>query len=613
MINPIQKPFLYFSKKEVYVAIGLFLILWTYLFARAIYVPVLHDEIATFFYYIQPGSFLPPNAHWDANNHLLNSFLSTISYQLFGSSPLALRLPNVLSFSIYFYAAFQIASRIKGNMLRWALLLAFVCSHYIFEYFGESRGYGLSMAFLLLGLHFYMTFTQKKSKKYALLTILALFLGTSANLSLIICSAIVISSMGLLYLSDKTSTVKHKVSALFLLLFTSLPFLYLVNFSFGLKEKGALYYGGTEGLYEITLKSTLHVFIGQYSDFLGGIIVTLFFLLLLSTSFQLSKNDHFQLLLKPSNIFQTLLLTSVISIYLMYFILAINFPEDRAAMHLVLFFIGGITFASDQLNKKIGNIMGIFLFYFPLYFLLNLSIRGSVFSSEERTSTSFYTHIQAANRDSKFPVTVGGYQTQEFCWYYMNHSTGGTEGKLHKNNHQGLDADFQIVRKEKLDDTNIFNYYNLIEEDQATKLMLFERKKRLAKSLLTQTSITAYSGSDEFYNLCELNIDTLVNKTLYIGGEFTLAAEKKPFVAWLAASVFDEEGNALYQEYIALDWLRKNYDGKVNNVLQGTLLHNIPKKAKTLKFYIWNIDKSHYTIPAGNCYLYQLERDFPNQ
>src|SRR5690606_17909246 len=98
-----------------------------------------------------------------------------------------------------------------------------------------------------------------------------------------------------------------------------------------------------------------------------------------------------------------------------------------------------------------------------------------------------------------------------------------------------------------------------------------------------------------------------------IGAELTLDAKASPFIAWLSATVFDADGNSLYQEYIALDWLKKDWNGEENNLLQGTLLHNVPENAKTLKFYIWNIENASYSIPNGKCYLYNLKRDFPNQ
>jgi len=52
-------------------AIGIYLIL------RAVFIPLVHDEAATFFHYIHSFDFVPFIAHWDANNHILNSALAS--------------------------------------------------------------------------------------------------------------------------------------------------------------------------------------------------------------------------------------------------------------------------------------------------------------------------------------------------------------------------------------------------------------------------------------------------------------------------------------------------------------------------------------------------------
>ncbi|HNS46120.1 MAG TPA: hypothetical protein PKH94_02665, partial [Bacteroidales bacterium] len=64
-------------EKILFVAFGL--LLWIYVWLRAIQVPLIYDEIATFFHYIHSSSFLPFRSHLDANNHLLNSALTWIS------------------------------------------------------------------------------------------------------------------------------------------------------------------------------------------------------------------------------------------------------------------------------------------------------------------------------------------------------------------------------------------------------------------------------------------------------------------------------------------------------------------------------------------------------
>ena len=57
---------------------------WAYLILRAVYVPMAHDEIATFHYYVQTADFMPFIAHWDMNNHFVNSALTTLFYSAFG-------------------------------------------------------------------------------------------------------------------------------------------------------------------------------------------------------------------------------------------------------------------------------------------------------------------------------------------------------------------------------------------------------------------------------------------------------------------------------------------------------------------------------------------------
>src|SRR5690606_211727 len=83
------------------------ILLFSVIALRAAFVPFSHDEVATFVYYIQPGKFMPFFAHPDANGHFLVNATSWISYQLFGPSPLSLRLPVLLSFSLLCYGVWK--------------------------------------------------------------------------------------------------------------------------------------------------------------------------------------------------------------------------------------------------------------------------------------------------------------------------------------------------------------------------------------------------------------------------------------------------------------------------------------------------------------------------
>ncbi len=607
-----------FTRNEQRIGIGLFAFLYTYLIIRCIYVPVLHDELATFFYYVQTDNYIPPKAHWDANNHILNSMLSNWSYHLFGSSPLSLRLPNLISYAAFFYASFQIAARLKSRFLRWGLLLAFVSSHYLFEYFGEARGYGMSIAFFTLAIFQFIRLIESDQTSRIVWISIFLFLGTSANLTLIIPSILIFAVVVLFsILPLSRSNLKKAIRRLFLIGICSLPFLLLVLQSFALKERGALYYGGDSGFYEITVRSVTFVFTDFYNLGIAVGLTLLFVGLIVYLLTRTILKKSLSPLFETASFLSYLMLTSVFCILILSYFLKVNFPEDRAAMHLFILFSSALAFVLDDLGNSAKKVtyFGILLFYFPALYIVHFSPTKTVFSSEERTPYAFYEYVQNTPQTFKFPALVGGYKTQEFCWYYMSNRDGGNAGKIHTNFHIALDADFQVIRDVKLTDSTIFTYYVPVLSDPATKLTLFERKKKLAKEEIYVTDVNPTNGliSDEFHNILEIEIDSLRDKTLFIGAEMTLLAESKPFVSWLAVTVNDVDGNSLYQEYIALDWLRKSWDGTSNNLLQGTLLHHIPLTAKVLKFYIWNIDKTTFSIPNGKCYLYKLERDFPAQ
>ena len=64
----------------------------------------------------------------------------------------------------------------------------------------------------------------------------------------------------------------------------------------------------------------------------------------------------------------------------------------------------------------------------------------------------------------------------------MNSQAGGHEAKIQTNYHIALDADFQVVRDGRIEDSILFAYYTPVLNDPATHLTLFERKKKLPKN-----------------------------------------------------------------------------------------------------------------------------------
>ena len=109
-----------------------------------------HDESLTWSRYVHlPFSDLLSHKESFTNNHMLNSILMKWTESAFGSSELALRLPNLLALVIYLiYGALLV--RPFGPVLD---TLSYVCLCYganIMELFGLARGYGLSYCFMMM-------------------------------------------------------------------------------------------------------------------------------------------------------------------------------------------------------------------------------------------------------------------------------------------------------------------------------------------------------------------------------------------------------------------------------------------------------------------------------
>ena len=127
-------------------------------------VPFAHDEVATFFYYIQPGSFYPFFSHTDANGHFLMSATSWICFKVLGSSTFSLRFPCVISFVFLCVGVSRINNHLSKVFSKVFLTSFFICCFHFIAFFSLCRGYGISMAFLVLGLSYFFDYFKSKNE-----------------------------------------------------------------------------------------------------------------------------------------------------------------------------------------------------------------------------------------------------------------------------------------------------------------------------------------------------------------------------------------------------------------------------------------------------------------
>jgi hypothetical protein len=107
------------------------------------------DEALTYNWFLSDSGRL----FWfDANNHILHTYLVWLSTSLFGPTEFTLRLPALLGAALYLGAVFYL-SRLLVRPTGWALLLVLllVSNPLVLDFLPAARGYGLALAFLMWG------------------------------------------------------------------------------------------------------------------------------------------------------------------------------------------------------------------------------------------------------------------------------------------------------------------------------------------------------------------------------------------------------------------------------------------------------------------------------
>lgn len=408
-------------KKQTAIFWASALLVWTYLWIRAIYNPLVFDEASSFFNYILSGVFLPGQAFWSANNHVLNSALAYLSYHAFGMDEWALRLPNVLCFPLFAYFSFKLISLLYSGGLRLVATLVLFTNHYLLEFFSYARGYGLMLAFISASLWFLYKVWQKPRWINHLKLGLSLSLAVLSNVS---CLPLI----GLLCATALLKIFKEKKGWAFLLLYL-LPLSYALWFSWGLKSHHQLYYGANEGFIKNSLETLAQSAFGPYFShwlFLGAGLILALSLILVLVQKQRS----------PSRIYALWFGACFFLITLFYpignWILNLKFPYDRALIYWLYF--GLLSFfalvnALQSAGQKWNLLLLAWTLVFPFVALSQIRLTEATFESwaKEQILETEYDSIAAIK-----PRSISASYLLAPQWYYYQLKFGKSLPALQK-------------------------------------------------------------------------------------------------------------------------------------------------------------------------------------
>lgn len=207
---------------------------------------LVHDEAYSFLKYLNGPWSDVWTPLFDANNHVLATFLTRLSISVFGVSEFSLRLPSVAAGFLMTIGFFRVLQSCRSPWVRWISLVALSLHPLLLDFSVAARGYGLGIAALAWALYYAL-------QRRHVYTGLLLGLGIAANLTILFPALALSCATGLL--SPPRSRLRSALAIL-------LPALTVAGAICGFPMRNAAlwhFYVGTEtitdSLFDLTLSS----------------------------------------------------------------------------------------------------------------------------------------------------------------------------------------------------------------------------------------------------------------------------------------------------------------------------------------------------------------------
>lgn len=587
-----------FKNIEGILVLFLFVLLWVYLWLRAIYVPLVHDELVTYHVYMISGKWLPFEGFVDANNHLLNSALGSFLYNIFGyNGYLIPRIPNLLVFPLYFWAVYQIGKRYFNNKtLLISFILAITCPPYFLEFFALARGYGMAISFFVLTILFYAKGINKFNFKNDLLFTLFASLSILSNLTLLfgVLGLYCLKILGLI----KSKKIKFSQ---FLTLIVGLSlFGYMVLYSMELQKMGVFYYGSKEGFISLTINSLVKelFFIDNYIvDIvicsLGTIVLGVFIY-----KYLLEKN-LFEILNKLF-IFPFLLAFCVLLIVFSKILIGVNFPEDRAALYLFPLFISSLFISLKFLNVKARKGMSIVIAsFFVISLIFHINISHSIYWHKDFISPKLLERFSLENSNNNME-TISGIGLLKTVWAQsvLNKKEPLNLLESYKTIELDTISDYQLTSLKRF--PQIKTHYNELLYDEISELSLVKRKQKLSRKFLAEKSFKIGKTNDEFISLWSNIPDSLIGKVVLFEIEAQFKNYQFPSELLLVVSDQNSNDDMEYYEKFDLDFLLM-LEEKLHLLAYVPTVHS-----SNSGIYLWNPEKTILEIENLKVNFFEL-------
>lgn len=572
-----------------------------------------NDEAATFLNFVHTNEFFPFfEAHWTANNHYVNSFLTWIAYHIFGVDEWALRLPNLLALPLYFWFVYQIGRYLRYTPLRWGFWLLIFSSYYLLEFFGYCRGYGLSFAFLMGSIFHLAKGMETSSKKSLTHSLLFMALATFSNLSLLVTFMIWLAITQLWIFSQG----KWK-SMLRFHVYSALPLLLAVVISFILKSRNELYIG------QVSIKGTIFTILSGFTGIVDEqSLITLLILIgvlgLVSLIIVIKELIPTHSITNIQHIFTIIFLLNVLAVQLMNWVLDVPFPSGRTALHWYPLFVGMLVFTLDKIPLKSLQVISVLLLPFLIWPQIsfatkkaNLHVSSDPFWSTEQIPDSFYHKLVEEFKIYDSPPTL--YASTSFYTFILAHKNLKFGGNLVPC------QDFKVWDPLEYSDYLVLNLaefpqmvplYDTIMYDPYSRISLLKRRDLMKKNIAVPSQESNQEATkSRWTELASWKVpDSLIGKPLQIDFDVRVTTSDDPNSRLVTFQIVDSTYTTQYYYQYRIDYVKTDFSEGVRSKA-NIIVESVPQGASSITVNYWNFSGEEFTLNSSRVEIYQLSEN----
>ncbi len=572
---------------------------------RAALIPFCWDETFTFFNFVQKGEFLPFTAFAGQNNHVLNSFLARICFRCFGDSPFSMRIPNLIGLLILIIAVYRLSVKMSQLSSKIILVAGLLLSFHWLSFFNLCRGYGLSMAFMMLALSYIPDFIEDQKTATVLKIYILLDTAISANLSLLAVTAIVTLLICIYQLSHHKF---FKGPNLLLLVSHILIQLFWIKYAMFLHDHDNI--SSMKGSYwQITFVSLIYGIVGEQNKLINFSVLLIYAAMVISSIYFIFKNiKKTQPMESKFLLFLVVLFNGLIAgLYLQKKIIGIDYPEQRAVLFFYPLFILNAAFLTNVFRSRFNNVLAVLVFGgFSAHFAYYINFRRHCLDMYSVIPKRFYDRLLQEQKQSPERITIGGNGFSQVIYSFMNYRNNGALSLLNYPDSMLMDADYYIGMKS--DRKYYLPFYSEIDTDKECFTLLKRRQPLVRTPIFTIRDIqVTIDSTKEFYNFFDKK-DTVFPNTnpLTVELNFKVKSTTIPLFCWLVLQIDTAESKTVMYKPLPLNNVKLNWLDYRNGdlILQTGVL---PKKIHRFVCYLWNLKHQQVKMTVDSVKVSQLE------